>query len=84
MSMQWTQRVEAALTEAHMAAVAGGNANLETAHLATAMADKSDSLLAQAVTDTQADLGKLRHALGVAVRELPTLGSPAAELSASQ
>jgi hypothetical protein len=30
MSMQWTQRVEAALTEAHMAAVAGGNANLET------------------------------------------------------
>ena len=84
MSMQWTQRVEAALTEAHMAAVAAGNANLETAHLATVMAGKSDSLLAQAVTDTQADLGKLRHALGVAFRELPTLGSPAAELSASQ
>jgi hypothetical protein len=48
MSMQWTQRVEAALTEAHMAAVAAGNANLETAHLATVMADKSDSLLTQA------------------------------------
>ena len=83
MTMQWTRRVEAALAEAHMAAVAAAHANLESAHLAAVMASTQDSTLSQAVNNTQADLEKLRQALGEVVRNLPTLGSPAAELSAS-
>ncbi|MEL0049148.1 MAG: AAA family ATPase, partial [Gammaproteobacteria bacterium] len=83
MTMQWTRRVEAALAEAHMAAVAAAHANLESAHLAAVMASTQDSTLSQAVNNTQADLEKLQQALGEVVRNLPTLGSPAAELSAS-
>ena len=81
--MQWTQRVEETLAAAHMAAVAAGNANLEGVHVAVVMADNSDSLLAKALLATQADPQKLRRALGEAVQSLPTLGTAAAELSAS-
>ena len=62
MTMQWTRRVEAALAEAHMAAIAAAHANLESAHLAAVMAGTQDSTLSQAVNNTQADLEKLRQA----------------------
>jgi len=83
MTIQWTERVEAAVASAHAAAVAAGNTNVEVIHLASVMANKSDSLLAQAINDTQADLDKLRQVIEEAAEKLPTLGSPSAELSAS-
>ena len=80
-SKQLTQRVEEALSVAHGQAVFLGNASLEPAHVAWAMAKANHSLLSQLAQSASGDIAPLRNALTAVVNDLPTLGSPGGQLS---
>lgn len=82
-STQMTQRVEEALSVAHGQAVSLGNASLEPAHVALAMANADQSLLSQLAQSASGDITPLRNALTTVVNDLPTLGSPGGQLSGS-
>ena len=82
-SKQLTQRVEEALSVAHGQAVSLGNASLEPAHVALAMANADQSLLSQLAQSASGDITPLRNALTTVVNDLPTLGSPGGQLSGS-
>ena len=82
-STQLTQRVEEALSVAHGQAVSLGNASLEPAHVALAMANADQSLLSQLAQSASGDITPLRNALTTVVNDLPTLGSPGGQLSGS-
>ena len=82
-STQLTQRVEEALSVAHGQAVSLGNASLEPAHVALAMANADQSLLSQLAQSASGDITPLRNALTTVVTDLPTLGSPGGQLSGS-
>ena len=82
-STQLTQRVEEALSVAHGQAVSLGNASLEPAHVALAMANADQSLLSQLAQSASGDVTPLRNALTTVVNDLPTLGSPGGQLSGS-
>ena len=82
-SKQLTRRVEETLAAAHSHAVSLGNASLEPAHVALAMAQADQSLLCQLATSDGADITSLRDSLARVVSDLPTLGSPSDQLSAS-
>ena len=82
-STQLTQRVEEALSVAHGQAVSLGNASLEPAHVALAMANADQSLLSQLAQSASGDITPLRDALATVVNDLPTLGSPGGQLSGS-
>ena len=82
-STQMTQRVEEALSVAHGQAVSLGNASLEPAHVALAMANADQSLLSQLAQSASSDITPLRNALTTVVNDLPTLGSPGGQLSGS-
>lgn len=82
-STQMTQRVEEALSVAHGQAVSLGNASLEPAHVALAMANADQSLLSQLAQSASGDITPLRNALTTVVNDLPTLGSPGDQLSGS-
>ena len=82
-STQLTQRVEEALSVAHGQAVSLGNASLEPAHVASAMANADQSLLSQLAQSASGDITPLRDALTTVVNDLPTLGSPGGQLSGS-
>jgi ATP-dependent Clp protease ATP-binding subunit ClpB len=82
-STQLTQRVEEALSVAHGQAVSLGNASLEPAHVALAMANADQSLLSQLAQSASGDITPLRNALITVVNDLPTLGSPGGQLSGS-
>ena len=82
-STQLTQRVEEALSVAHGQAVSLGNASLEPAHVALAMANADQSLLCQLAQSASGDITPLRNALTTVVNDLPTLGSPGGQLSGS-
>ena len=82
-STQLTQRVEEALSVAHGQAVSLGNASLEPAHVALAMANADQSLLSQLAQSARGDVTPLRNVLTTVVNDLPTLGSPGGQLSGS-
>jgi ATP-dependent Clp protease ATP-binding subunit ClpB len=82
-STQMTQRVEEALSVAHGQVVSLGNASLEPAHVALAMANADQSLLSQLAQSASGDITPLRNALTTVVNNLPTLGSPGGQLSGS-
>ena len=82
-STQMTQRVEEALSVAHGQVVSLGNASLEPAHVALAMANADQSLLSQLAQSASGDITPLRNALTTVVNDLPTLGSPGGQLSGS-
>ena len=62
-STQMTQRVEEALSVAHGQAVSLGNASLEPAHVALAMANADQSLLSQLAQSASGDITPLRNCL---------------------
>ena len=82
-SKQLTQRVEEALAAAHGHARSLGNASLEPAHVALVMANAEQSLLSQLAQSAGSAIAPLRNALTAVVDDLPTLGSPGDQLSAS-
>jgi ATP-dependent Clp protease ATP-binding subunit ClpB len=81
--MTSTQMTQRALAAAHGQAVSLGNASLEPAHVALAMANADQSLLSQLAQSASGDITPLRNALTTVVNDLPTLGSPGGQLSGS-
>ena len=82
-SMEFTQRVEQTLTQAHAAAMAKRNPSLEPAHVALAMVDDSQSLLTALVESVDQNVSNVATALEQVVDALPTLGNPSGDLTGS-
>lgn len=82
-SMQFTQRAEQAVAQAHALAGAKRNPSLEPAHIALAMIHDAQSLLTTLAQSADDNASTMASALVRVVDALPTLGNPSADVSGS-
>jgi ATP-dependent Clp protease ATP-binding subunit ClpB len=83
LSMQFTQRVDAAFAVAHELASSKRHASLEPVHLAQVMIQDDQAMLSVIAAADEKGAKQLAAALGDAVESLPTLSNPQTEVAAS-